>query len=583
MRESEVRDGMRIDWDVDIVMDDGLAVKADVFRPDDDQPHPVIVSYGPYAKGLWFQEGYPDQWERMVEAHPDVAAGSSNKYQNWEVVDPEKWVPRGYVCVRADSRGTGMTPGYVDHFSPRETKDFYDVIEWAGVQPWSNGKVGANGISYLAINQWHVASLKPPHLAAMCVWEGAADWYRDMTHHGGILSTFWENWYDMQVKTVQYGLGDAGPVNPVTGRNAAGDVTLSAEELEQNRTNLGDDIRAHPTDDTYHKDRSPVFENIETPLLSAGNWGGQGLHLRGNVEGFVRSSSQQKWLELHGLEHWTHFYTDYGRQLQLEFFDHFLKGEDNGWDERPPVLLQVRHLDGFVPRTESAWPIPRTVWTDLYLHPDMTLSGSPPDASESLWFEAMGDGLTFLAEPMEGETEITGPMSLKLWISSSTTDADLFAVVRVFAPDGSEVTFQGALDPRAPIAQGWLRASHRQLDTELSEPYRPYHTHERPTPLSPGDVVEVDVEIWPTSIVVPAGYRVGLSLYGRDYRNDADGTDAHAELSSFKNQFTGCGPFIHDDPANRPPEIFDGVTTVHLGPARPGRLLVPIVPPADGP
>src|SRR3954447_8679715 len=120
---SEVRDGMRIDWDVPIVASDGLVMRADVYRPDDDEQHPVIVSYGPYAKGLPFQDGYPSAWTRMVEQHPDVAAGSSNKYQNWEVVDPEKWVPDGYACVRADSRGCGRSPGVIDHFSPRETRD----------------------------------------------------------------------------------------------------------------------------------------------------------------------------------------------------------------------------------------------------------------------------------------------------------------------------------------------------------------------------------------------------------------------------------------------------------------------------
>ena len=194
---------MRIDYDVPVAMDDGLVLRADVYRPDErpsaEGRYPVILSYGPYAKGLAFQDGYPSAWQRMISEHPDVAYGSSNVHQSWEVVDPEKWVPEGYVCVRVDSRGAGRSPGYIDHFSPRETTDFYDCIEWAGVQPWSNGKVGLSGISYYGINQWHVASLQPPHLAAMIVWEGAADWYRDMTHHGGIVCTFWANWYDMQV------------------------------------------------------------------------------------------------------------------------------------------------------------------------------------------------------------------------------------------------------------------------------------------------------------------------------------------------------------------------------------------------
>jgi len=230
-QRSETRDGMRIDWDVPIAMDDGLVLRADVFRPITEGHYPVILSYGPYAKGFAFQDGYPSAWQRMVEKHPDVTADSSNLYQSWEVVDPEKWVPHHYACVRVDSRGCGTSPGFIDHFSPRETKDFYDCIEWAGVQPWSNGKVGLNGISYYGINQWHVASLEPPHLAAMCIWEGAADWYRDMTHHGGILCTFWENWYDMQVKTVQYGAGERGKRSRVHGDLVCGPEFLSEAEL----------------------------------------------------------------------------------------------------------------------------------------------------------------------------------------------------------------------------------------------------------------------------------------------------------------------------------------------------------------
>jgi len=152
-QRTEIRDGMRIDWDVPVTMDDGLVLRADVFRPVKDGKFPVILSYGPYAKNLAFQDGYPSAWQRMTEKHPDVAAGSSNLYQSWEVVDPEKWVRHDYACVRVDSRGAGCSPGFIDHFSTRETKDFYDSIEWAGVQPWSNGKVGLNGISYYGINQ----------------------------------------------------------------------------------------------------------------------------------------------------------------------------------------------------------------------------------------------------------------------------------------------------------------------------------------------------------------------------------------------------------------------------------------------
>jgi len=574
--QSKSRDGMRIDWNVPIEMDDGIVLGADVFRPISEGRYPVILSYGPYAKGLAFQDGYPNQWQLMTAQHPDVAAGSSNKYQNWEVVDPEKWVPNGYVCVRIDSRGCGCSPGYIDHFSPRETRDFYNCIEWAGTRPWSNGKVGLNGISYYAINQWHVASLQPPHLAAMCIWEGAADWYRDMTHHGGILCTFWANWYDMQVKTVQYGLGGRGPRSRVTGELVCGPETLSDEELPRNRCDFGNEVLAHPLDDDYHKARSPVWSKVTVPFLSAGNWGGHGLHLRGNVEGFFRAASPQKWLELHGLEHWTHFYTDYGRLLQKRFFDYFLKDIDNGWAKEPRVRLQIRHIDRFVERMENEWPIARTRWTKLYLNPaDHSLTREPVAGEGRVDFEAMGDDITFMSPPLENEIEITGPSAAKLFISSSTVDADIFLVLRVFSPDGKEIVLQGAIDPHTPVGQGWLRASHRKLDPELSTPYRPYHSHDQKQSLRPGEVVELDVEIWPTSIVVPAGYRIGLSVGGKDYEyQGASG----GRLSNFKNDLRGCGPFLHDDMRDRPPELFAGNTTLHFGLDRASYLLIPIIP-----
>jgi hypothetical protein len=571
---SETREGMRVDWDVAIPMDDGVVLRADVFRPIDDAPHPVLLSYGPYAKGLAFQDGYPSAWPRMAERHPDVTAGSSNLHQNWEVVDPEKWVPHGYACVRVDSRGCGRSPGYVDHFSARETSDFAACIEWAGTQPWSNGRVGLNGVSYYGMNQWQVASRQPPHLAAMCVWEGAADFYRDASHHGGILSTFWANWYDMQVKSVQHGLGERGPSSRATGELVCGPDTLDDATLAANRCDFGADILAHPLDDDYHRQRSPDWSRITVPLLTAANWGGQGLHTRGNFEGFYRAASTQKWLEAHGIEHWTHFYTDYGRALQLRFFDHFLKGEDNGWDRQPRVLLQLRHPDRFEPRAEHEWPLARTSWTRYALDlASLSLLETAPDATAS--FDAMGDGLTFLSPPLAGQTEITGPSCLSLRLSSSTEDADIFAVLRVFTPDLREITFQGAIDPHTPVGQGWLRASHRKLDPALSRPWRPYHTHDEPELLTPGQIVDLEIEILPTSIVIPPGHRIGLSIRGRDYESARSG----GRLSNFKNELRGCGPFLHDDPRDRPPTRFAGRTTLHGG-----ALLLPIIPaPKTGP
>jgi len=571
-----VQDGMRILFDVPVVMDDGLTLRADVFLPEEPGRYPAILSYGPYGKGLAFQEGYKTAWDIMVRDYPDTARGTSNKYANWEVVDPEKWVPDGYACVRVDSRGAGRSPGFLDHHSARETRDFHDCIEWAAAQDWCNGKVGLNGISYYATNQWRVAALQPPHLAAICVWEGYADRYRDSTHHGGIACTFQKHWQEMQVKTVQHGRGTLGARSPITGELACGPETLSEAELEGNRARLWPEILANNLDSDYYRVRSADWSRIKVPLLSCGNWGGQGLHLRGNVEGFVRAASTHKWLELHGGSHWAIFYTDYGVALQKRFLGHFLKGEQNGWDRQPRIQLNVRAPgERFVLRHEDAWPLSRTRWTQLLLDPHArALSWSEAGGPARLSMEAGGEGLTFRSQPLEQETEITGPLAAKLFVSTSTADADIFLVFRVFAPNGQEVVFQGALDPHTPVAQGWLRASHRKLDAALSTPYRPYHTHDERQPLKPGEIVELDIEIWPTSIVVPKGYSIALSVRGKDY--EWEGPAAH--LSNMKNPMKGCGPFLHDDEVDRPPALFNGTTTLHFAPGKQPWLLLPIIP-----
>ncbi|MGB2657418.1 MAG: CocE/NonD family hydrolase, partial [Pseudolabrys sp.] len=275
---TEERDGMQIDWDVPISMDDGTVLRADIFRPTSEGRYPVILSYGPYAKGLAFQEGYKGNWARLIKAAPEVLQGSSNKYQNWELVDPEKWVPDGYACVRVDSRGAGRSPGYLDVWSERETQDLYLCVEWAGTQAWSTGKVGINGISYYAMNQWNVGALRPPHLAAMCIWEGSSDYYRELCRHGGILSDFLNSWHPRQVASVQHGVGTHGAKSAVTGDLVAGPSTLSKEELAKNCADTPGEANRRRLLDDYYAARTANFEKIDAPLLSAGNWGGMGLH-----------------------------------------------------------------------------------------------------------------------------------------------------------------------------------------------------------------------------------------------------------------------------------------------------------------
>jgi predicted acyl esterase len=575
---SEVRDGMQIDWDVPIAMRDGVVLRADIFRPIGEKKVPVIMSYGPYAKGLDFREGYKSQWSRVVAAVPEILEGSSNKYQNWELVDPERWVPEGYACVRIDSRGAGRSPGLLDCWSPIETQDFHECIEWAGTQAWCNGKVGINGISYYAMNQWTVAATQPPHLAALCIWEGSSDYYRELCRHGGILCDFLNSWYNRQVLTVQNGVGDNGARSAVTGVTIAGPDTLSTEQLKANRLAIDLEAENRHLIDDYYLSRTPDFSKINVPLLSAGNWGGMGLHTRGNFEGYLKAASKDKWLEVHGDTHFTHFYSAYGVELQKKFFAHFLKGEKSGWENQPKVSLNIRHpYETFKLRAEKEWPLARTQWTKFYLQPE-THSLDPSEMiindAQSISYDIAGDGITFMTSVSDHDIEITGPVAAKLFLSSETTDADVILALRLYDPNGKEISFIGSNDPRVPVGLGWLRASHRKLDPKESKPYRPWHTHDELQPLEPGVPVELDVEILPTSIVIPKGYRVGLNVRGSDY--EFDGTDAGIAHAPYPMK--GVGPFTHTNLRDRPSNVFSGKNTLHFSSEKKPYLLLPVIP-----
>jgi len=574
--QSMVADGMRIDWDVSIPMDDGIILRADIFRPLDEEHYPVIMNLGPYAKGLAFQDTfYKGSWNNMIGKYPEVAKGSTNKYQNWEVVDPEKWIPDGYICVRVDSRGAGHSPGQMEVWSTRESKDYYNCIEWAAAQPWSNGKVGLNGISYYAMNQWTVASRQPPHLAAICVWEGAADYYRDLARHGGILCEFLGTWFTRTLVERQYGYGERGARSWVTGELVAGPQILPEDVLVKNRIDPGPEVLNRPLDGDYYRERSPNFDKIIVPLLSAANWGGMGLHPRGNFEGYLAAASKQKWLQVHGDSHFSPFYCKDGETLQKRFFGHFLKGENTGWEKQPPVQLQVRHPgETFVIRDEQEWPLARTQWTRFYPDPTNRVLGREPKSGATIEYETTGDGVSFLMPPQAQEVEITGPVAAKLFVSSDTTDADIFLALRLFDPKGNEVLFVGSNDPCVPIGLGWLRASHRKLDPKRSLPYRPYHTHDEICPLKPGEPVELDIEIWPTSIVVPPRYTFVLNVRGKDFdhgRGDRGFTNAMYPMH-------GVGNLLHNDPKDRPAAIFGGRNRLHFAPGKEPYLLLPIIP-----
>jgi predicted acyl esterase len=544
--------GLLVDKDVEITMRDGVRLRADVFRPNDTSRVPPILNIGSYQKDK--------HWTPPADLEE-----ADNAYMNWETANPLWWVPHGYATVRIDGRGSGKSPGQTDPWSLQEALDFHDAIEWAARQPWSNGKVGTLGVSYYAITQWLVANLRPPSLKAIIPWEGAADLYRDFAYHGGIFCMgFVASWYNNHM--AHHLLGKPQQYNP---------DTFSKPWLwHYMRDSL---------DRGAYNGRQADWDRIEVPFYSVGNWSGMGLHLRGNTESFMRSKSPHRKLRIHSGTHFHPFHAEEARLDQKRFLDYWLKDIDNGLKDEPPVKLAIRTGGGqkYQFRFENEWPIARTRWTRMYLRApadagngargsltadsaalqqslSYSATGAPAGAgtaswSQSLVAQAYVSGASFETEPLPEETEVTGPLNLVLWVSSTTEDMDIFATIRNIDADGNDVWEVGQQGQKAPVAKGWLRVSHRKLDSELSLPFRPYHTHDERLPLKPDEVVEVQVEIWPTCMVFAKGHRIRLDIQPVDGVASAPYTHYNADYKTGLNQ-------------------------IHVGGTTPSYLLVPIIP-----
>lgn len=543
-----------LEKNVDVTMRDGALLKADVFRPKDDGKYPAILNLGPYQKDkLWVT--------------PPTLEEAGNAFMNWETVNPEIWIPEGYVSVRVDGRGSGKSQGQCDPWSMAESIDYYDAIEWAAKQPWCNGNVGLLGISYYAINQWFVANQQPPSLKAIIPWEGFADIYRDGLYHGGILSVFMTNWFTAHLLHHQLGRASQTVANPWE-RNVLANW-------------LGNNL-----DTGALRGAQADWEKIKVPFYSVGNWTGMGLHLRGNTEAYMLSPNKHKKLRMQNGSHVHPFYTADGRADQMRFLDYWLKGIDNGVMDEPPVKLAIRQGgDKIVWRMENEWPIARTQWTKWYLDVQsvnptaVPLKGeivqSNPSVEAQCSYAATGMGsmgstsaassqvmgggikpdmgVSFVTPPMTEDVEITGPLSATLWVSSSSEDMDLFLTIRHFDEKGQELLETGQQGSPVPVAKGWLRVSHRELDLEKSLPYRPYHRHQRRLRLNPGEIVQVQVEIWPTSMVFAKGHQLRLDVQPRDGIGSSGYLHYHADYNT-------------------------GTNTIHTGGKYESFLFLPIIP-----
>jgi predicted acyl esterase len=519
--------GIVFERDVAVAMRDGVKLRLNVFRPQQDGRFPVIMSAQPYGKDALPHKtplGYlpAAQYRFMRQSAPL----SFSAYTSWEAPDPSFWVPRGYVVINIDLRGFGTSDGEGTLFSDEEAADYASVIEWAATQPWSSGKIGLNGVSYLAISQWKVAALRPQGLAAICPWEGFSDAYRDMAYPGGVredgFTSFWSS---------------------MTERAGHTTFSLRREQI------------AHPDCDDLWAAMTPALERIAAPALICASFSDHGLHTRGSFEAFRRIGSAHRFLYTHRGGKWATYYSAEALALQARFFDCFLKGADNGMRDVAPVRLEVRARGDTIHdvRHERAWPLPSTRWTMLHLAPG-ELRTRPADQPAVVRFAVPGGCASFAFVAPE-DLELAGPMKLTLQVElAGTDDAHLFVAVRKFV-DGRHVPFEGSYGYGLDVvAHGWQRIAHRRIDETRSDPYRPFHPCRRAEPLPPGEIATVDIEILPSATFFHRGDVLRLDVQGH----------------WFWRRSTLFGSF----PASYAPSPA-GTVMLHMGGVHQAHLLVP--------
>jgi len=517
---------MLVERDVAVPVRDGVTVYADVYRPADERPAPPLIAWSPYGKhaGPQLPERYPDG---------GVAPDQVSPYTAFESPDPVYWTARGYAVVNADIPGTWYSSGDATFLSPAEALYGHDLIEWAGTRSWSNGRVGMSGVSYLTSCQWTIAATHPPHLAAINPWEGWSDTYREVARHGGIPETsFWP--YIGQ----RWGYG--------TGR---------VEDLAA-------ETAAHPFLDGFWAAKAAPLSRITVPAYVVASWSDQGLHTRGTFEGFKRIGSARKWLDAHGGKKWGYYYSEEGLRRQQAFFDHFLKGLGTEIDDWPRVRYEVRDR-AFAGERKGAddWPLPGTSYQPLYLDAGSgTLSRSRPAAVSTVRYDSeqagRGRGRATFDMRFDAATELVGGMSLRVWMAAPDAgDMDVFVAVQKLDAYGDLTGFPFyAVYEDGPVALGWLRASHRELDRARSLPWQPVLAHQRALPLTGGEIVPLDIEILPSGTLFRPGETLRLVIQGRDvYRYPRPLVQAR-----------------HDDSVNR------GQHAIHTGGQYDSHLLVPV-------
>lgn len=535
--------------DVYVTMRDGARIGVCLYLPDTEGRFPTLFAPAPY------------QYDTDDLPHSGLFL--------WHEVGPVEWyIGKGYAYVHADVRGTGKSDGVYRFFDKAEQDDYYELVEWIARQPWSNGKVGGIGQSYYAMAQWLMAIANPPHLACIAPYDGMVDFYRDSGYHGGIYCDFLTWWYNM-VRTN----------NLHRAANRPGGKAMTED--------IAWDFIAHSTYDDWWRERNPYerLSQITIPVLSIGHWGKLALHLRGNILGYEDVKGPKKLVvtgakdvfEAHALFDEIAFHE---KEL-LPFYDRYLKGVDNGFMDGPPVRIFVRGDDKY--RTEQEWPLTRARQVSYYLRRgpsksvtslnDGDLSAEAPSREEGGTSYAYPDPqwklgvvsvgprgpdptarvLTFTGPVLPSDLEVTGPIVLELYASSSQPDTDFFVKLSDQHPLPAADRDKGVQPPFTVVSKGWLRASHREKDETRSTPYRPVYAHRNPQPIVPGTIYRFDIEVLPASYVFKKGHRIRLELVNGD---------SGVTEGFFQHQYIYYKV---------------GTDTIYHDAAHPSRLLLPVI------
>lgn len=467
-----------LERDVPIRLRDGVTIYADVFRPVGNDVCPAILAWSPYGKEIG------GQMLDDVPLRSGVPLDATSGLEKFEGPDPAYWVAHGYAVVNPDKRGAYMSEGNLLYWGHEDALDGCDVIEWIASQKWCNGKVGMSGNSWLTVSQWFIAAERPKHLAAIAPWEGFCDHYRESGTRGGIPTP---EFPEMIAETFS-----------------------SAHGMLEDQPRM---IVEKPFLCDYWLDKAARVENIDIPAYVVASYTNS-VHTHGTFAGYRRMASKEKWLRVHNTNEWFDYYTPENVDDLRRFFDHYLKGMDNGWEKTPKVRLSVLNPGGrdIVGRAEDEFPLARTVYRKLYLSAtDSTLQASLPQQEiTDIYQSAAKDNKVTYRYRMDKPTEITGYMKLHLWVSAPDhDDMDLAVRVEKLSKDGQPLPDRAG---NRIVATGQLRISLRQLDTLRTTEAEPYYTFTGEQKLKPGEIVPVEIEIWPMGLFFEKGEILQLTV-----------------------------------------------------------------------